>query len=101
MRDRPALVELPRHVRRVCPAPAAPSAARPRSRRRGFSSAATSVGMPLVSIVEQRERRAAIDDIGAGAGDDVRPRSAVSFFLVTISTLSGRSARRAPSAIAW
>ena len=31
--------------------------------------------------VEQRERRSAIDDVGAGAGDDVRPRDAIELLL--------------------
>ena len=31
----------------------------------------------LAVIVQQRKRRSAIDDIGAGAGDDVRPRHAI------------------------
>ena len=88
------------HEGGVASRPAAPSAAPPRSRR-PLKLGRNSGRHALAVVVQQRERRAVIDDIGVGAGDDVRPRHAIDqLCLVVTSTLSGRSARRVPSASA-
>ena len=90
----------PRHPRHVA------QGRQHRQQRRPEATALPQLGRDagrhrLAVIVQQRKRRAVIDDVGAGAGDDVRPRRAIDqLFLVATPTLSGRSARKAPSASA-
>jgi hypothetical protein len=80
LRDRPALVEL--RVSRATPSSTGSTV----RQRRPEAAVTLHLGRyggrhPLGVEIDQGECRALIDDVGAGAGDDVRPRRAINRLL--------------------